>query len=207
MDKPVKNDANCQTLPLNTNFEEIFSHSPIGILLYDNKGRLTDANNSALKIARIPKLDDVLDTNLFDNPSIASRKEELNEKGLIKFQDSLNFIKIKEQNIYNPVEPKIIDIDWTVSTTHSGYLIQIQDITEQKKVIEQLKEAEKNFSKVFYSNSAGMFISTDSKIVEVNEAYANITGYKRDELLFKKVMDLNIFNIKDREEIVKKTIG
>ena len=68
MNKPVNNDSNCQTLPLNTNFEEIFSQSPIGILLYDKKGRLTNANNSALNIARIPKLDDVLGTNIFDNP-------------------------------------------------------------------------------------------------------------------------------------------
>ncbi len=56
--------------------------------------------------------------------------EELHEKGLIKFQDSLDLIQIKEQNIYNPVESKIIYIDCTVSVTDSGYLIQIQDITE-----------------------------------------------------------------------------
>ena len=31
-------------------------------------GVLTNANDSALSIARIPKLDDVLGTNLFDNP-------------------------------------------------------------------------------------------------------------------------------------------
>ena len=91
---------------MNTNFEEIFHQSPIGILLYDKEGKLTNANDSALKIARIPRLDDVLGISLFDNPIIASRKEELHEKGLIKFQDSLDLIEIKEQNIYNPIEPK-----------------------------------------------------------------------------------------------------
>lgn len=88
---------------------------------------MTKANNSALNIARIPKLDDVLGTNIFDNPKIAFKKEELHEKRLIRFQDSLDLLQIKEQNIYNPLEPEVIDLDWTVSVTDSGYLIQIQD--------------------------------------------------------------------------------
>ena len=134
MDKPNKNNENCQAWQMTTNFEEIFYQSPIGILLYDKEGRLTNANDSALNIAKIPRLNDVLGTNIFDNPLLASKKEDLREKGLINFQDSLDLIQIKEQNIYNPVEPKIIEIDWTVSVTDSGYLIQIQDITEQKKV-------------------------------------------------------------------------
>ena len=139
MDKPNKNDENCQAGPIHINFDEIFTQSSIGILLYDKKGNLTNANDSAIKIARIPKLDDVLGTNIFDNPKIASKKEELHEKGLIKFQYSLNLIKIKDQNIYNPIELKIIDIDWTVSVTDSGYLVQIQDITQQKKVDDKNK--------------------------------------------------------------------
>ena len=54
----------------------------------------------------------------------------------------------------------------------------VRDITENKEALEQLEESEEKFSKAFYSNSAGMLITTDSKIIEVNEAYANITGYK-----------------------------
>ena len=148
MDKP-NNDDNGQAWPINTNFDEIFYQSPIGILLYDKQGRLTNANNSALKIARISKLDEVLGTNIFDNPILASRKEELHEKGLIKFQDSLNLIQIKEQNIYIPVETKILDLDWTVSVTNSGYIIQIQDITKQKFVEDSLKESESTLRSFF----------------------------------------------------------
>ena len=32
----------------------------------------------------------LLGTNIFDNPLLASKKEDLREKGLIKFQDSLD---------------------------------------------------------------------------------------------------------------------
>jgi transcriptional regulator with PAS, ATPase and Fis domain len=149
MDKLKKCEENGQSRSINTNFDEIFYQSPIGILLYDKKGRLTNANNSALEIARIPKLEDVLDTNIFDNPSLDSRKEELHEKGLIKFQDSLDLIKIKKQHIYNPIQLKTIDIDWTVSITDSGYLIQIQDITKQKIVKDSLKDSESTLRSFF----------------------------------------------------------
>ena len=193
MNKPDKYDKNSQTRPINTNFDEIFYKSPIGILLYDKKGRLTNANDSALKIARIPKLDDVLGTNIFDNPKIASKKGDLEGKGLIKFQDSLDLIKIKEKHIYNPVRPKIIDIDWMISVTDSGYLIQIQDITEQKKVEESLKESQKEYSNLFERMNEGFTIAEmiydnkgkpfDFRWIDVNCAYEKIIGFTRDILI------------------------
>ena len=184
MDKPVKNDANCQTLPLNTNFEEIFYQSPIGILLYDKNGKLTNANNSALNIARIPKLDDVLGTNLFDNPKIDSKKKELHEKGLIKFQDSLDLIKIKKQNIYNPLEPEIIDIDWTVSVTDSGYLVQIQDITNIKKI-------EKN-NRMILDSIGERYAEFDNEwhYVDVNSHTEEIYNMNRNEIIGKALWDV-----------------
>ena len=200
MDNPNNLDKDCQEWPINTNFEEIFYQSPIGIFFYDKKGKLTNANDSALYIARIPKLDDVLGTNIFDNPKIASKKEELHEKGLIKFQDSLDLIKIKEQNIYNPPEPEIIDIDWTVSVTNSGYLIQLQDINEHKKADEKLRESERQYSEIFNSMNEmfqvlELIYEDNGKVVDyyyrdVNPAFEQLTGKSREQLIDKKVKDI-----------------
>ena len=200
MDNPNNLDKDCQEWPINTNFEEIFNQSPIGIFFYDKTGKLTNANDSALYIARIPKLDDVLGTNIFDNPKIASKKEELHEKGLIKFQDSLDLIKIKEQNIYNPLEPEIIDIDWTVSVTDSGYLIQLQDITEHKKADGKLRESERHYKEIFNSMNEmfqvlELIYDDNGKVVDyyyrdVNPAFEQLTGKSREQLIDKKVKDI-----------------
>jgi chemotaxis family two-component system sensor kinase Cph1 len=133
----------CQAQPINTNFDEIFYKSPIGILLYDKKGRLTNANDSALKILRIPKLEDIIETNLFDNHNINSKKEELKEKSLIKFQESLNSGNIGEYSQSNTV-----NIDWNVSITNSGYLVMIQDVTEQKKAEIALSKSNTNIKRL-----------------------------------------------------------
>jgi PAS domain S-box-containing protein len=184
MNEPNKNDENCQERLMNVNFEEIFYQSPIGIFLYDKEGKLTNANDTALNIARIPKLEDVLDTNLFDNPKIASKKEEILKKKLIKFQDTLNLFKINEQNIYNPSETKIIDIDWTVSIIDSGYMVQIQDITD-------IKEDEEKTKRILES-IAESYVEFDNEwhYIDVNSKSEEIIGLKKDELIGKVAWDL-----------------
>ncbi|MGF7118040.1 PAS domain-containing protein [Methanobacterium oryzae] len=78
------------------------------------------------------------------------------------------------------------------------------DITRRKQAEELLMESEEKFAKAFYSNSAGMVITdTNGKIIEVNEAYAKITGYKREELLGNSIIDLNIISVEERDAVNK----
>ncbi|MDD1775554.1 MAG: PAS domain S-box protein, partial [Methanobacterium sp.] len=111
-------------------YREIFEKSPIGILFYDKEGKLTDANQSALEIAGIPSLNSYIGLNLFDNPQVASRKEDLLNDGLIQFQSTLDFDNIKKFGIYTPTKSGSAFIDYTISVIDSGFLVQIQDITE-----------------------------------------------------------------------------
>ena len=194
MNKPNENNQNCHARSLNTNFEEIFSQSPIGIFFYDKNGKLTNANDSALNIARIPKLDDVLGTNLFDNPKIASKKDEILDKGLINFQDTLDLIEIKKQTIYNPIEPKIIDIDWTVSVIDSGYLIQIQDITARKNIEDhnkKLLENEKQLTEELTASNEELK-STTEELHQHMKYLAELNKYlKQSEEKFFKAFNSN----------------
>ena len=190
---------------LDDKFREIFNQSPIGIIFHDKKGITVDANNSALKIMAISRLDDILGLSMFDNPPIEEKREELINDGVIQFQAPLDLDMIKNLGFYTPTKNGVLFLDYTVSVTDSGFLVQIQDVKGQEKADKLLKESEEKFSKAFYSNSAGMVIATlDGEIIEVNEAYANITGYKREELLGQKSTDLNILSAEAREEIVKR---
>ncbi|MGF7118957.1 PAS domain S-box protein [Methanobacterium oryzae] len=186
-------------------FEEIFEKSPIGILFYDKEGKLIDANQSALKIERIPKFEDVKGISLFINPDIESRKKELLKNGIIRFQSSRELNKTKEYGFYTPTESGIIYIDYTVSITDSGFLMQIQDITESKKAEEELKEGEEKFSKVFHANPGAIAIlKPEGSILEVNDEFINLTGYSKDEIIGNSSVDLNLVSAEFRKKLYKK---
>ncbi|WP_414468586.1 GAF domain-containing protein [Methanobacterium sp. ACI-7] len=127
-------------------FKEIFDKSPIGILFYNKEGKLVDANLSALELAGIPSVDICKKVNLFNSPEIKERKNELQEKGLINLQISVDFDRIKELCFYTPTKSGTTFIDLTISSIDSGFLVQIQDITRIKEAEDALKESEKNLS-------------------------------------------------------------
>ena len=96
MDITNKNSVKDFAGQLGDEYKEIFNQSPIGIIFHDKKGIAVNANNSALKIMGIFRLDDILGINLFDNPFIAGKKEELIDNGVIHFQAPLDLDMIKD---------------------------------------------------------------------------------------------------------------
>ncbi len=62
----------------------------------------------------------------------------------------------------------------------NGSVIAFTDITERRKTENQLRLA----AKVFENSREAIFITdADNRIITVNEAFSNITGYSRDEVL------------------------
>src|SRR5262249_12888110 len=71
----------------------------------------------------------------------------------------------------------------------------IRDITERKLAEEAIRESEERFAKSFRASPDGLVISriSDGVILEVNESWAELSGYDRDELIGKSTIDLGIF--------------
>ena len=170
--------------------EEIFDKSPIGILFYNKEGKLIEANHSALKIAGIPLSTNFEEINLFDIPNIILKKEELFKEGLIKFQALLDF---ENKNIgFNSSKSGTAFIDWIISSIDSGFLVQIQDITDRKIAEDSLRESEEKYHRLFDEDLTGDFIaSCDGEIIECNPAFAEIYGFKDRE----KAVGSNIFKL------------
>ncbi len=59
-----------------------------------------------------------------------------------------------------------------------------RDISERKKLEDEIRRKEEYYRKIFDMSNDGIFIETlDGKIVDLNDAAAKILGYSRDELL------------------------
>lgn len=69
---------------------------------------------------------------------------------------------------------------------------------------EALRESEEKFSAAFRASPIALVIATlDGKYVEMNQAFCNLLGYSREELLGKTAVDIGIFNAETRQEWAK----
>jgi PAS domain S-box-containing protein len=72
--------------------------------------------------------------------------------------------------------------------------------------IRQLKESEEKFQKAFEASAAGISITrlSDSKYADVNDAFIQMTGYSKEELINHTSLELGIIvYIAKREEVLK----
>ena len=80
-----------------------------------------------------------------------------------------------------------------------------QNITERKQAEETLRKSEERFSKAFKASPIIVTISQikDARLLEVNETFEKITGYKREEVVGKSTMELGLWvNPADRDRIL-----
>jgi hypothetical protein len=73
----------------------------------------------------------------------------------------------------------------------------VRDMTENRKMVEALRESEEKFSKAFHGSPDSITISRldDGVLVEVNEAFLAVYGYSRDEVIGRSALpdDLGIW--------------
>jgi PAS domain S-box-containing protein len=77
----------------------------------------------------------------------------------------------------------------------------VLDITDRKRVEEELRESEEKFHKAFHRNPSPMTISSlDGYYIDVNDAFALLLGYSREELIGQYASELGIFLDQARRE-------
>jgi two-component system cell cycle sensor histidine kinase/response regulator CckA len=84
--------------------------------------------------------------------------------------------------------------------------VLVHDISARKRSEEKLRESEEKFSKAFRASPFGITISTlaDGQYVEVNDAFVNILGYPRDEVIGRTSSELRIWAVPEfRPSLVK----
>ena len=87
------------------------------------------------------------------------------------------------------------------------------DITSRKQTELALRETEERFAKAFNASPLVLTLSSlnTNELVEVNDAFCNITGYAREEAIGRTTIGLNLWvNAADRAEVIavlKKTGG
>ncbi|MCK9280967.1 MAG: PAS domain S-box protein [Melioribacteraceae bacterium] len=141
-----------------------------------------------------------------------SAEPEKTEKATKSFDNLLDHsIKIpiryhkKKNGTIFPVE---ITGQFFILDNSPVHLITIKDISSRLKNEEALKQTQEKFREVFMNATVGISITSIDGFMEMNNAYADILGYTKEELLNKNWRELTYPNdIPYNEEIVKEVLA
>ena len=160
-----------------TRFRDLIEQAPDGIFTADLQARYTDVNSAGCQLLGLTRAEiigkSILDfIPIEDTPRLQQSKERLLQGKVAIDEWTLRH----KDGSYVPVEvsAKILpDGRW------QGF---VRNISERQKVEEQMRQAT-----VVFNNTLEAIIIADAKrrIIEVNRAFTDITGYTRDEVIGK----------------------
>ena len=182
--------------------ETIFSESPIGITIYDAESGQCVAANKAIAKAIGARKEQVLAQNINDIPSWQT-------SGLLETAKSaLNDDANKQQEVtLTTTFGKRITADCRFTPFSAGdekYLqLTLADITERKR-------AQEDFQDIVETSVDGFYVinlETGLRFTHVNDAFCEIEGYSREELLNMGISDLEVNeNLEDISRHAEKII-
>ncbi|HKL86292.1 MAG TPA: PAS domain-containing protein [Treponemataceae bacterium] len=163
--------------------KQYFDNAPDGIFIANKEFQYIEINEAACKMTGYPR-EELLSLHIFDLIPLGNNSvfniifEELNSK-----QKSRQIVKLKRKN--GSLISVIIDV---VKMKDGKFLALCKDISEHEK----LEKEKEQYYLAFQSISQPVLI-TDSKgiIISVNDAFVDMYGYSREELLGKNPHMLN----------------
>lgn len=170
-----------------TKYRELIELAVDGILIGSNEGTIIGANSYMLRLAG-RELNDLLGMHIselfqVESINISPLRFDLLQKG----ETVTN-----ERNIIRP-DKSLVPIEMHTKMMPDGtYQSIYRDISERKKAEKALRESEEWFRKLFEQSTDGIiYISTDGNFATVNNSFAELHGYKIDEIQSINISDLD----------------
>lgn len=180
-------------------YKNLFNTSPNLLYIQNKKGEFLDVNQTVLEKYGLKREDVIGKTpEIFSfpgkNPHVNIEKIIANAwKGNAQVFEWWGFTGKKEEFLEEVILKKATYFNQEVLIAYG------RDITAKKIIEKHLKENEERYRQLFTKNMAGVFITENNIIIECNNSFAKIFGYKsRMDLMGKKASELYFFP-KDRE--------
>jgi len=183
---------------------KIFNASPSGMILMDvETKKFVEVNKNFLTTFGYTREEAIgLTVDELGIVAIEHREKlatKLNQQGFLKNEDVLCNTKNGG---------KISCIVSTDSFEMEGmqcFLSIFHDITEMKAMVRKVAESEEKFQKIFQASGVGIIITKDSDytITDVNDAFAQMTGYSKKEFIGRTSVEVGIItNLDARQKAI-----
>ncbi|MFW9916508.1 MAG: PAS domain S-box protein, partial [Candidatus Thorarchaeota archaeon] len=169
-----------------------------GIVIHDNEA-ICDINPAGAQIVGLTR-EEVIGQGLFD--FLLPESIETVEKSMIQKQETPFEIVVSKRDgeqMYLEVMPGNCKYQGK-----SARIAAFRDVTERKKAEQQLKDSEERLRILFEYAPDGYYLhDLEGKLLDGNKAAEDITGYKREELIGKNILELSLMP----EEQIPKAAG
>jgi len=164
-------------------FRAIYEQSPIAIEIYNKHGKLADVNQKTLDLFGVEDKNYVLGFDLWTDPNIPAKDIEQLQKGQSIFVSSeFDFDLVKSKNLYptsrsGKIYWDLFAIPILKQEEIDGYLLQVLEVTEQKKAEQDLRESEEKYRSMMMSMTDAAYIcSPEFRIEYMNPAMIRRIG-------------------------------
>jgi PAS domain S-box-containing protein len=183
---------------------ELFeSHQAIMLIIDMHSGQILDANAAATSFYKYSKEAllklKIEDLNMFPAPDIKEERMKIlrGEQNYFIFPHRLADGTIRKVEVYSSLyeinkKPVLFSI--------------IHDVTERTEAEKYLRKNEEKFVSAFKSNPNSMIISNldDGKIYDVNDAFFELTGLSRNEIIGETTLSIDLYvNPDDRNKMIQ----
>jgi diguanylate cyclase (GGDEF)-like protein/PAS domain S-box-containing protein len=186
-------------------FEQIFSTSPeTTVISRLSDGLIVDVNEAFYEVFGYERKESIgkstQELNVYED--YEDRKRLINEiktKGYCKNLEVI-FRKKSGERIICLMSAKLIKLQGILHL-----IIVARDITMVAKLESEVSEAKEHFEEIFNTSPEATLISrlSDGLIVNVNQAFCDVFGYKKDEAVGKYAQDIKMYeNYSHRQKIL-----
>ena len=183
-------------------YRMLFESAPNGILIVNDKSYIIMANASVYRMLGYSP-EEVIGhlASEFVSPADLARRP------LRSLEESKSPGPIERERVLVHKHGSLLNALVSSSYMPDGRLQYIiRDITERKRMEENLRASEEKFSKSFRSSPDAITIShiDSGKFIEVNDAFVSMSGYVREEAIGRSAEELNIWaDVNDRGRMIE----
>ncbi|MFP4548894.1 MAG: PAS domain S-box protein [Fidelibacterota bacterium] len=192
----------------------IMETSPVGITTVDKDGNIDYANKQAEEILELEKSE--VKGVSYDAP--IWKHTDLAGNPFPDDQQPFYIVKTTKKPVFGvrhgisrkKDERKILSINAAPLLNEQGefdgMIASIEDITQQRKIEQELEKSEEKFRLTFKTSPDSINLNRleDGVYIDINKGFTNIMGYTPEDVIGKSSIDINIWkNLDDRKRLVK----
>ncbi len=193
-------------------FKTIFEKSPAGLIILDSSGRVILFNNMLVEIFGVVNPEDLYRMNLVDIAGVSEQfYERLKGSRNVKHEIEYSFDRAKNAGGYKTFRSGIALLEVIVQVIplssfpgETGYLCQFKDISETKKLMDEIRRSSEQYRLTFEAINDGLWdwhINTGD--VFFNRRIFTMLGYIKEVFPQNITTWQNLIHPDDRPEMIR----